>query len=378
MSSVVGYPVSEVATPEATPPRYLFGPVVDFVCLGGASLILLPLIVWMFPAHLYRGDVLVWTLLLANVINHPHFAHSYQLFYRGFWGKAFGATYEGAFQWRYRAAAMLVPLVLIAFFSWCLLKRDVSSLALGANVMFFLVGWHYVKQGYGMLILDSVLKRRYLSEQQKKRVLYNGYVCWLLSWMLVNWLVAEGNYFGLKYYMLPMPELVLYCASAMAAVTTWRALPVLSELVRASEKGPAWNGVLAYVASLYLWLLVREPVLLLVVPAFHSLQYLVVVWRYRLNFETARAGRGVNRSTRRTIVLRMFSFVLAGFTLGYLAFWFVPEYLDAWVPYDRAVFGSGLFLFMFWIFINVHHYFLDSVLWRKENTETKRHLFSLN
>ena len=28
------------------------------------------------------------------------------------------------------------------------------------------------------------------------------------------------------------------------------------------------------------------------------------------------------------------------------------------------------------LFINVHHYFLDSVMWRRENPDTRRFLFS--
>ena len=34
-----------------------------------------------------------------------------------------------------------------------------------------------------------------------------------------------------------------------------------------------------------------------------------------------------------------------------------------------------LFLFTVWIFINVHHYFLDSVMWRRENPDTRLYLF---
>jgi hypothetical protein len=30
---------------------------------------------------------------------------------------------------------------------------------------------------------------------------------------------------------------------------------------------------------------------------------------------------------------------------------------------------------MFWIFINVHHYFLDNVMWRRENPDTGKYLF---
>jgi hypothetical protein len=34
-----------------------------------------------------------------------------------------------------------------------------------------------------------------------------------------------------------------------------------------------------------------------------------------------------------------------------------------------------MFLFVFWICINVHHYFLDNVMWRRENPDTRKYLF---
>ncbi|TIV89834.1 MAG: hypothetical protein E5V74_30890, partial [Mesorhizobium sp.] len=51
--------------------------------------------------------------------------------------------------------------------------------------------------------------------------------------------------------------------------------------------GLPYNGIVAYVASLYLWILIARinPLWLLVVPALHSLQYLAVVWRYQTNVE---------------------------------------------------------------------------------------------
>jgi hypothetical protein len=72
---------------------------------------------------------------------------------------------------------------------------------------------------------------------------------------------------------------------------------------------------------------------------------------------------------------RMAFFVAVGGILGFLGFWGIPMLLDAYVPYDTATFGGTLFVFMFWVFINVHHYFLDNVMWRRENPDTRRYLF---
>jgi hypothetical protein len=112
------------------------------------------------------------------------------------------------------------------------------------------------------------------------------------------------------------------------------------------------------------------------------MQYLTVVWRYQLNYEKAQLG---SEDYRKGSLLRavfganpaghMAAFVLTGATLGFLAFWAIPVLADAIVPYDRQAIAGFLFLFTFWIFINVHHYFLDSVMWRRENPDTRLYLF---
>jgi hypothetical protein len=140
------------------------------------------------------------------------------------------------------------------------------------------------------------------------------------------------------------------------------------------------NGTIAYLVSLYLWLVFVgiNPFFLLIIPAFHSLQYTLVVWRYRLNRErdtpearlTAEAGTLPGKS-----LWRLARFAAIGLVLGLVGFWGAPMLLDRIVPYDSEVFGTALFLFMFWIFINVHHYFLDNVMWRRENPEMGKYLF---
>jgi len=120
--------------------------------------------------------------------------------------------------------------------------------------------------------------------------------------------------------------------------------------------------------------------LVLLVPTFHSLQYLAVVWRYQLN-----AGRSAAPSRFKMEALdriwpdgtwrRLAIFVGVGVVLGFLGFVALPYLLDASLSYDRSAFGQTLFVFLFYIFINVHHYFLDNVMWRRGNPDIQRHVF---
>ncbi|MCZ6666156.1 MAG: hypothetical protein O7B81_12685 [Gammaproteobacteria bacterium] len=84
----------------------------------------------------------------------------------------------------------------------------------------------------------------------------------------------------------------------------------------------------------------------------------------------------LSRLFGRSFRLRLAGFIVLGEILGYLGFWGVPEILQAVVPYEEAVFGPSVFLFMVWIFINVHHYILDNVMWRSQNPDARKYLFA--
>lgn len=365
---------------EADRQRYLFGPLTDFLCLGGISFVLLP-IMFMLPAREFSPAVGAIALGIAHFINHPHFAFSYQIFYEGFLRKAFGPDNDAALRARYIFAGILVPVGLTVFFAYSIIFGDARLLGRGANLMGFLVGWHYVKQGYGMLMVDAALKRCFFDDAEKKVLLINSYAVWALAWLLANSILSERVIWGIQFYMFPIPTLVLLAGFVVAVTTT---VMVLSTLIAKQRRGDGLplNGVVAYFVSLYLWLLLtRLNVLwLLIVPALHSLQYLTVVARFRMNKDRSRsnADEPVRPKPLGWILRRRFiaAFAALGLILGYVGFWGAPKFLQATIPYDQEVFGATVFLFVFWMFINVHHYFLDNVMWRRTNPEVAKYLFA--
>lgn len=76
-------------------------------------------------------------------------------------------------------------------------------LGFGINLIGFLVGWHYVKQGCGMLIVDAVLKKNYFSDQEKRVLSLNAYAVWIMSWLYANHTIHQHNFFCLKPSSLP-------------------------------------------------------------------------------------------------------------------------------------------------------------------------------
>jgi multisubunit Na+/H+ antiporter MnhC subunit len=373
--------LSPVSALRPAPKRagYLFGPVSDFLLLGGGSVIACALIALVFPNGVTKASEVVLISILMLTINQPHFAHSYQIFYRNFRAKAFGTEYPRELRWRYVNAGLVVPAALIVFLATGIASGSMRLLAYGANLMFFLVGWHYVKQGYGILIVDSVQKRIMFDARAKTLLRLNGYACWMVAWLGLNHAIAKANpYLGLTYYTFPLPNAFYYTAIGIAAVTTLAALFVLARLWHRAGALP-WNGIVAYLTTLYLWVIfVRfNPLVLVVVPTFHSLQYLAVVWRYQLNAGRSQTGVGLlEQPWLASVKGRFMLFVTIGVALGFLGFMGVPRTLDRVIGYDTRAYGTALCVFLAYIFINVHHYFLDNVMWRRGNPDVQRHIFS--
>lgn len=356
--------------------HYLIGPVYDFLLLGGGSVIPLILVAFFWPAGSDISYLSGAMLLVANLVNHPHFAHSYQLFYRNFRNRAFGDAFNKELRLRYLFAAAVAPGMLIGFFGWCIASSDAVLLGKAVNLMLLMVGWHYVKQGYGMLMVDSALKRNFFSARDKQWLLLNAYSVWITSWLLGNRVFAEKNYWDLKFYTFGVPDWIMWAACAATLTTSALMLFVFyRKLSKGSVKSLPANGMIAYIVSLYVWLLVQHPAMIFVIPAFHSLQYLAVVWRYQLNLERANAAENRSLLAHRGPWAGFSLFLFVGVVLGYVGFWMAPGFLDQYLGYDRNVFGSNLFIFLFWVFINVHHYCLDNVMWRKDNPDTRKYLF---
>lgn len=378
-----GAAIHEIAaSPSDARRASLFHPLVDLLCLGGASLIILPLIAWLVPAESARPGFAAFAFALSHFVNHPHFAHSYQIFYRNFAAKAFGREYGPALRIRYIVAGIVVPAALGAFFAGTVISGNAGQLGFGVNVMLFLVGWHYVKQGYGVAIVDSVLQRRFYADPEKRLLQLNAYACWLVAWAAANREVAAHDYWGLTYYTFAIPDAAWYGMAAVAGATTIATGAMLARKWRADRGAIAINGLVAYVTTLYVWVVFARlnPLFLLIIPAFHSLQYLLVVWRFQLNVEDGRTVAAESVGDVRRLPwaarCRFAAFVAIGLVLGFCGFWLAPSVLKIAVAYDTETFGATLYLFVFWIFINVHHYFLDNVLWRRENPETRDYLFA--
>jgi hypothetical protein len=359
---------------------YLFHPITDFLLAGGGSVLIAVPVFWLIRDKVSAYPTALWlSVVLGVFINYPHFAHSYQLLYSGIGQRIFGRDTTAKVKLKYVWAGFVAPVLIGAFLVLAYLNGNARVLGYAANAFWFTTGWHYVKQGYGVVTVLSAVRRIYFSTVEKRVLLLNGYAVWIYSWMALNVELHEQTFFGVTYFTLDLPSALLTAARIAALLTTAALLIVIAK--RVVQRQPvSWNGIIGYVSSLYLWVIAfyADPIFMLFVPAFHSLQYMLFVWRYQVNKVAGSAGASefIARGTSKAPTMELVKFVIAGLVLGFIGFVALPALLQSSLSPDPVLWGPTVFTFMFVAWINIHHYFIDNVIWRRDNEDVRRYLFA--
>ncbi|HMY18194.1 MAG TPA: hypothetical protein PKA58_17840, partial [Polyangium sp.] len=181
MTSVATVPPL-VATPR---PEGRTRSLLEFALVGGLTPFLYPLS-WIlrkaFGLEPTEYIVSFAMFAAAFVINDPHFAVTYFLFYKDVRSRAFGNGFTGWQQIRYLLAGFVVPIVLIIWGVTALVFRSASSLGVMIQLMFFLVGWHYVKQGFGVFSVLSARRGVRFDKAERLAILIHCYAGWAYAW----------------------------------------------------------------------------------------------------------------------------------------------------------------------------------------------------
>jgi len=375
-------------------PRALTTRFVDFWLLGGASLL-----VWfvMFATQGFRAawaidqhfkNLTVTTASLSLLVNYPHFLISYKLAYSR------GRTFVTSHWWQ----LLVVPALLIATFAFAyayynvpvsqlspvgMLSRDLTGFGNNArvfsgprlgdllfgltfNVMIFTVGWHYTKQVFGCMMVYAYFDRYKFSPRQRTITKYALLSIWWLNFAQGNVAGAQSNFSQFKYYSFDLPDILVPITSLIvAAGVLLVAYDVFWKNYKERGELPSVNMVVPFLALYVWWLPITRQYefYFLLTPFFHSLQYLAFVYK----MEDTRLRGLKNPEVRGTILA--FGIVLA----GWLAFEFVPNEIDT----ALGTFNAWQMFFFFtaaMLFINIHHYFIDNVLWRFKDPEIQKYL----
>jgi hypothetical protein len=376
--------------------RALTTPFGDFWLLGGASLV-----VWlvMIAAQGFRSawavdqhfkNLTFTTASLSLLVNYPHFVMSYKLAYTR------GRTFVTAHPWQ----LVIVPTLLVATFTWAFFRYNVpvSQLsgvitfqhlldkwgnnarvfagprlgdllfALAFNVMLFTVGWHYSKQVFGCMMVYAHFDAYPLSKLQRQIIKASLLNIWWLNFAYSNATGRQQTFSQFTYYSLALPNVAIRVTGAMVVIGAVLVVySVFWKNYRNSRQLPSINMLVPFVA-LFIWWLPQTrqfEFYFLLTPLFHSLQYLAFV--YKLEDSRLR--------TVRYPEIRATALIACVVVTGWLVFELVPNQIDT----ALGTFKSWQMFFFFtaaMLFINIHHYFIDNVLWRFRDENVQKYLLT--
>ncbi|MBC7658899.1 MAG: hypothetical protein H7249_04250 [Chitinophagaceae bacterium] len=350
-------------------PLYLLGRTTDALLIGGASLL------FFIASYLFvdkNGSInqISWTAFyLAFYINNPHFMASYVLLY---WDKRSELLKNKRFLW----AAIIAPGLILSYLAYYIRAGNTEMLGYAVNLMYFTVGWHYIKQIYGTMLVTNARQAYYFNSTESRILKCTLYLIWFMSYANSNQSIQSLLHYGVGYKTFEVPAWFLTTSYIMMGV---------SFLVLALTFGRKWvkEGKLPPLAGMcslaviYVWYLPQlyHAVFWYMIPFFHSLQYMLFVTTLKRNQFLAESDTEEDPASARLHFAKKFLgfFAVIG-AMAYLTFFLLPNGLDRYVPYDHTVFGPQLYMFCFITFINIHHYFIDNVIWRRDNPDLKKYL----
>jgi hypothetical protein len=368
----------------------------DFWLLGGASILVWAVMIavqgfrtsWAIDQHF--KNLTVTTASLSLLVNYPHFLISYKLAYsrgRGFvvrnWWQLIAvpllmiAIFAVAF-FNYAVPVGSLPVVAgirDALSPWGANASVLAGPRLGDvlftvvfNAMIFTVGWHYTKQVFGCMMVYAHFDGYTLSKQQRSLTKWALLSIWGMNFVYNNISGTESVFSNFKYHTLDLPDIAGPISVAVVGFGFCLVLyAVFYANYRQTGQRPSLNMLAPFVA-LYIWWLPQTrqyEFYFLLTPLFHSLQYLAFVYK----MEDTRLKRVPHREIEATLVVG--GVVLAG--------WAFFEFLPNTVDNLLGTYNSWQMFFFFtaaMLFINIHHYFIDNVLWRFRDPEVREYLLA--
>jgi hypothetical protein len=313
----------------------------------------------------------------AHVINDPHFAVTYVLFYRDAKARAFGGAFDLRQRARYLFAGIVAPLILATWAIASLATRSAVALGFLIQLMFLLVGWHYVKQGFGVLTVLAARRGVRFEGRERFVILAHCFAGWAYAWASPADPGTELEEKGVVYTSVAHG---LWLEHATHLVFLSTVIPLVWVLVQKRRREgclPILTPLTALLCTVWSWTIYSsiDPLVRYVIPALHSVQYLYFVALLKGNEAREREGPPWFEPSAGGRVGLLAASALA---LGWVLFHGAPALLDGALVPRRAAATSALgptpYFAAIFAFVNIHHYFMDYVIWRRDNPET-RYLF---
>jgi hypothetical protein len=348
--------MSSPPAPRPSRTAAILSPTVDLLLVGGLSLIVfIPLLLsGRSDLVLIGAGAQAW---IAALVNMPHFMASYRIIYR-----------SKEMILRHRWASMYVPAILFAYMAVAAWESQRSPMlvVIFVSVASGYLAWHYTGQVWGMMASFAYLDGRGFDriERLLVRTSLRILLAWHVTWFLYTQLRDPG---------MIRPAYLLISAGTVVAFGL--GMTGLAMMYRRTGRMPPARALVAWVA-IFVWyaMLARDPKAIFWIQIAHAIQYLAFPIRVEMNRAAAAVRSRAESAARVTghmvaygVILLAVSLLVAkvmpGHAMGIVGDAFGEE------P-GRA---APILLLMF---INIHHYFTDGVIWKISNPEVRKELFA--
>lgn len=308
----------------------------------------------------------------AHALNDPHFAVTYLLFYKDARARAFGSAFGPAQRARYVFAGFVVPAVIAAWGLAAIALRSAPLFGWLFQTMFFLVGWHYVKQGFGVMMVLAARRGVTFLPRERWAILAHCFSGWAYAWASPADPGTEVIEKGVVYMTAPHGLGLEHATHAAFLASIVPLVWTLAAKWRRERRLPLVTPLVALLASVWAWSIYSgvDPLVRYMNPALHSLQYLFVVYLLKRNEAREREGAPWFEMSAGA---RLGLLALSALALGWALFHGAPSALDAVLARKatRAALGDTPYFAALYALVNIHHYFMDTVIWRRENPHTR-------
>jgi len=347
----------------------MISPFWDMICTGGLSLFLFALMSVTLARVAPDNAIGLWVFNLSFAVNFPHFLASYQILYGDF-------RHRITQSYRFFFAAVIVPIVLCVGMAEAFAASNPTTLGYFVVAMYFFVGWHYVKQTFGVIVVSNAYRKIFYNKEERFWLLANMYSVWAVSFFNSNATSITYNQMGIPYPSLNFSYYPVYVSYGVLGASIIGTIYMhIRKYIREGSIPPASAFTAYFTIYLFLLPLTTHPMYMHTAPFFHSLQYLLFVFAFRANKVESEVAKLPAIEGRKRRILGIGGFFAGSILLGALSFAIIPGLFDATPWLNRALFGPTPFVFFATIFINIHHYFIDNVIWKGNNPEIREHLF---
>jgi len=352
---------------------YFVNPVVDVLIAGGGLSIIFFAVLWFVgfgPWTPTAYQVPAWAAtgayMLSFVVNYPHFAATNFRLYQSF---------DRMMQ--FPKTSFLSPVVVIAGMAWALV--DPSFASWYCKVFLTWSSYHFCAQTKGIALLYARRLGIQIDSFSRWLIVIGAHAPWAFG-VLRTETFNNNPFYGIalprgipwfkagQLTALAMPfewnDGVMWCANRIfyagcvallllvvrTAVKQRRMLPLAALVPVLAQQ--LWFGPLGSGSAAFNYF----------VPFFHSLQYMIIAWVFQLKEESARQAFLPGMEAVAWESVKWFAWVVAG---GVTLFILWPHAL-AWRGYglDHALGCVNAA-------IQIHHFFVDGVIWKIRDPRTR-------